>query len=434
MKILFVWPKIHNPIYKEFDMEKSLICRVAPKLVPFSKSLTFPILAALTPDKHSVDYVEGDFSQIDFSNKYDLVGITVTTASAYESYKIADEFRKNGSFVVLGGYHPSALPQEAKQHADAVFIGESEDTWPQLLEDLETKKPREYYEPTHPVNADSIPIQRNLQKNQSGFVLQATRGCPNKCEFCSISNMKFRYLFRKRSIEKVVEELRAHKGKSFAFYDDSLTIDSNYTKELFKAIKDLNKNFISYGNINVLGKDEELLKIARDAGCITWMIGFESVSPKSLKSAGKKTNNIEVYEKHVKKIHEYGMSIIGFFVFGFDYDTVDVFGKTTEMIDHCEIDAPLPFILTPLPGTPLYNRLNSEGRILTRDWSKYNLGNVVFQPKMMTPEELFNNAIEAHREWYKISNNVRRILRNLKFGVRTSLYTTVNNFFTKYPR
>lgn len=434
MKILFVWPKIHNPIYKEFDQEKSLVYKIAPKLVPFSKSLTFPILAALTPKKHSVELVEGDFDQIDFSKKYDLVGITVTTASAYPSYKIADEFRKNGSFVALGGYHPTALPQEAKQHADAVFIGESEDTWPRLLNDLENNKPKDFYELDCPVSAESIPIQRKINKNESGFAIQATRGCPNRCEFCSISNMKFRHLFRKRPIEKVVEELKMHSGKSFAFYDDSLTIDSNYTKQLFRAIKDLNKNFISYGNIDVLGKDEELLKIAKDAGCTTWMIGFESVSPKSLKSAGKITNKVDIYEKHVKKIHEYGMSIIGFFVFGFDYDTIDIFGKTTEMIDQCEIDAPLPFILTPLPGTPLFTRLESEGRILTKDWSKYNLGNVVFQPKNMTPDELLTNAIETHKEWYKVSNNVRRILKSLKFGIHSCAFTTVGNFFTKYPR
>jgi len=434
MKVLFVWPKIHNPIYKEFDQEKSLIYRMAPKLVPFSKSLTFPILAALTPEKHSVELIEGDFSQMDFSKKYDLVGITVTTASAYESYKISDEFRKNGSFVVLGGYHPTALPQEAKQHADAVFIGEAEDTWPQLLNDLENGKPKDFYELDYPVSQNSIPIQRKIDKNGSGFVIQATRGCPNRCEFCSISNMKFRHLFRKRPIEKVVEELKLHPGKSFAFYDDSLTIDPKYTKQLFKAIKDLNKNFISYGNIDVLGKDEELLKIAKDAGCTTWMIGFESVSPKSLESAGKRTNKVEVYAKHVKKIHEYGMSIIGFFVFGFDYDTIDVFRKTTEVVNHCEIDAPLPFILTPLPGTPLFSRLDSEGRILTRDWTKYNLGNVVFQPKKMTSDELLTNSIETHKEWYKISNNVRRILRSLKFGIHPSIVTTVNNFFTKYPR
>jgi len=434
MKILFIWPKIHSPIYKEFDMEKSLLYKIGPKLIPFTKSLTFPILAALTPEKHDVELIEGDNHSIDFTKKYDIVGITVTTASANLSYKIADEFRKNGSFVALGGYHPTALPNEAKQHADAVFIGESEDTWPQLLRDMEHKKPKEIYELEHPVHPNSIPIQRQINGKNTGLVIQATRGCPNRCEFCSISNMKFRHLFRKRPIETVVKEIKLFQNKSFAFYDDSLTIDPNYTKELFSSIKDLNKNFVSYGNINVLGKDEELLKIASEAGCTSWMIGFESVSPQSLKSAGKKTNKVEVYCKHVKKIHEYGMSIIGFFVFGFDYDTIDVFDKTTDLIEKCEIDAPLPFILTPLPGTPLYDRFEREGRILTKDWDKYNLGNVVFQPKNMTPEELLNNSINAHREWYKISNNVKRILKNLKYSLRLSLYTTANNFYTKFPR
>ena len=437
MRILFIWPKIHNPIYKEFDLEKSLFYKLTPmlpELISFSNSLTFPILSALTPNKHSVEVMEVNSRDVNFNKKYDVVGITCTTASAYLSYEIADEFRKNGSFVVLGGYHPSALPEEAKQHADAVVIGEAEETWPQLLRDMDAGKPKQFYEIERPVNAELIPQQHNIYKKDTGFVIQATRGCPNRCEFCSISNMKFRHLFRTRPIENVVEEIRSYPGKSFAFYDDSLTINPEYTKQLFKSIKNLNKRFISYGNINVLGKDEELLKVASEAGCTTWMIGFESVSPQSLKCAGKKTNKVEIYAKHVKKIHEYGMSIIGFFVFGFDHDTLDCFDKTTDMINRCEIDAPLPFILTPLPGTPLFTRLNHAGRILTHDWNKYNLGNVVFQPRYMTPEELLNNSIRTHKEWYKISNNVRRILKSLKFGLRPFVSTTTNNFFTKYPR
>jgi len=431
--ILFVYPNIHNPIYKEFDLEKSFIYKIISGMVPFSKSLTFPILAGVTPQNYNIDIFEGDMKTIDFNKGYDVVGITNTTASAYLSYEIADEFRKRGVHVALGGYHASALPEEAKQHADTVFIGEAEETWPQFLKDFEKNKAKSFYEIQCPLTADKIPFQKCVSKD-SAFVIQATRGCPNRCIFCSISNMKFRYLFKRRKIEDVIKEIKSYSVKSFAFFDDSLTIDPEYTKKLFKEVAKLNKRFIAYGNINVLGKDEELLKLAQDAGCSGWMVGFESVSKKSLKSIGKKTNIVETYKTHVKKIHEYGMSIIGFFVFGFDYDTIDIFDDTTEMIDHCEIDAPLPFILTPFPGTPLFDQLDSQGRIITKDWYKYNLGNVVFQPKNLTPEELLNNSIETHKEWYKISNNIRRILRSLRYGMHNCIITTVNNLFTKFPR
>jgi len=434
MKILLIWPKVHNPIYEEFDPEKSLIYKILPKIVPFSKSLTFSILAGVTPEKHEIVLIEKPYQEIDFDIDADVVAITCTTASANMAYDIADEFRKRGVFVTIGGYHPSALPKEAKEHADAVFIGEAEETWPQFLKDFENGKPKPFYEIMKPVSAENIPHQRNLYGNEGGFVIQATRGCPNRCEFCSISNMKFRHLFRTRDIDDVVDEIGSHPDKSFAFYDDSLTINPEYTKKLFKAITPLNKSFISYGNINVLGKDEELLKLASDAGCSTWMIGFESVSPESLQQSHKITNKVEIYEKHVRKVHEYGMSIIGFFVFGLDGDTIDTFDKTTEMIDRCEIDAPTSFICTPLPGTPLFNRLDSQGRIFTKDWSKYNLGHAVFQPKNMTPEELEYNAKRVHGEWYRFSNTTKRILKNLKFGFKPMMSTTINNFFTKYPR
>jgi radical SAM superfamily enzyme YgiQ (UPF0313 family) len=433
LKILFVYPKVHNPIFEKYDGDNSVIIRLFSNFVPFSKSMTFSTLAGVTPKNYEIEYIEGDLHSINFDKKYDIVGITSTTASIYLAYAIADEFRKRGVFVALGGYHVSALPDEAKQHADVIFIGEAEETWPEFLKDFENGKPKPVYMIQRPIPVEKIPWQTKIDQN-SGYVLQATRGCPNRCDFCSISNMKYRHNYRTRNINDVVEEIRNQANKSFAFYDDSLTVKPDYTKKLFKAIKDLDKRFIAYGNINVLGNDEKLLKLANEAGCMTWMIGFESMSSSSLKSVGKITNNVDSYEKHVKKIHDYGMSVICFFVFGFDYDTLDVFDKTTEMIKKCEIDAPTSFVLTPLPGTPLFNRLENENRIITHDWSKYNLGNAVFKPKQMSPEELEYNAMRVHGDWYKKSNYFRRMIMMLGYGINPLIYSLTNNFFTKYPR
>ncbi|MCX6667996.1 MAG: radical SAM protein [Euryarchaeota archaeon] len=378
------------------------------------KPMTFSVLSALTPEKHSVELIEGGLNDINFDEKYDLVGITCVTAYASLAYEIADKFRRRGVPVVLGGYHPSALPEEAKQHADAVVIGEAEETWPQLLNDFEKGQLKPIYIPNRPVDPNLIPSPRELYTK--GVGIQATRGCPNKCEFCSITNMKFRDIFRTRPTEVVVKEIQMYTDRIFVFQDDSLTVNPNYTKQLFREIRGLNKKFLAYGNINVLGRDEELLKIASDAGCIGWLIGFESVCQQSLDSIGKKTNKVSEYLAAVKKLHDYGMMIEGSFVFGFDYDTPEVFMKTDEFVRKGEIDLPFALILIPYPGTPIFERFERDGRILTKDWSEYSGEKVVFQPKNMTTEELFTYTFELNKLWRQTPLSIRRILRSLSFG------------------
>jgi len=424
MKILFV-----NPINKE----KKFIPQFIEKITRASqKPLTFPILAALTSEKHIIDFIEGDFQDIDFSKKHDLVGISSITAAAPLTYKISDEFRKRGVTVVLGGWHPTALPHEAKQHADSVVIGEAEETWPQLLIDFEKNRLKSFYEISRPVDPKLIPHPRtDIYPKKASIVIRATRGCVNRCEFCSIRSMKFRHNFRMRNIKDVIEEIKALTSKSFIFYDNSLTINPTYTKQLFKELKGLNKKFVAMGTTNVLAKDDELLKLASDAGCISWAIGFESISQESLKIAGKNTNRVDQYQIAIKKIHDYGMWIQGWFVFGFDADTLDIFNDTNEFIRKNEIDLPEPLILTPFPGTPLYDRLNVEGRILTKDWSKYDTKHVVFQPKNMTADELFINTANLNHEWYKLSNIARRTIKSASFGISSFLFTPSRNLFKR---
>jgi radical SAM superfamily enzyme YgiQ (UPF0313 family) len=434
MKILFVWPKSPILEFERHYPNKSFFTNFISKIFSFPspKPLTFMILAALTPEKHSVELVEGGPHDINFDEDYDLVGITCITEYAHAAYEIADEFRRRGVPVVLGGCHPSALPEEAKQHADSVVIGEAEETWPELLKNMEADRLKPFYEQTRPVDTKSIPHPRiDIYPKLTKFVIQATRGCPNRCEFCAISNTKFGTVYRTRPIEDVVEEIKPLPIKRFFFHDSSLTINPNYTKQLFREMQGLGKKFGAFGNIDVLGKDEEFLKLASEAGCIGWEIGFESISQKSIYSIGKKTNQVAKYISTVKKIHDYGMIVIGSFVFGFDTDTPDIFDKTIEFANKSEIDI-LPInILTPFPGTPLYERLNREGRILTKDWSKYNLGTVVFQPKNMTPEELFDNTVRFHRNWYETSNTMKRIIRSMKFGFYPFLETATLNLSWK---
>ncbi|MCX6667994.1 MAG: radical SAM protein [Euryarchaeota archaeon] len=435
MRILFVWAKTHKFKFEGHGSDKNFFTNSVSKIFSITppKPLTFMILAALTPEKHSVELIEGGLNDINFDEKYDLVGITCITKYAHAAYEVADEFRKRGVTVVLGGWHPSALPLEAKQHASSVVIGEAEEIWPQLLRDFENGKLQPFYEQARPVDPRIIPHPRtDIYPKGSEFVVQATRGCPNRCEFCAASSTKFGALYRTRPIEDVVEEIKSLPNKGFFFHDNSLTVNPNYTKQLFREIRGLNKKFGAYGNIDVLGGDEEFLKLASEAGCICWEIGFESICQESIYGVGKKTNLVNKYISTVKKIHDHGMIVIGSFVFGFDTDTIDIFDKTIEFVNKSEIDV-LPInILTPFPGTPLYNRLDSEGRIFTKDWSKYDLGTVVFQPKNMTPEELTNNTIKLYNNWYAASATLGRIIRSIKFGFYSFSETTALNIYWKF--
>lgn len=434
MRILFVWPRPPNLVFEEYDPNRSFLHKLMSKILFFPKPLTFPILAALTPEEHFVEVVEGGPLEINFDEEYDVVGITCTTRYAFWAYEIADEFRKRGVFVVLGGWHPSALPEEAKQHADSVVIGEAEETWPQLLKDLENKKTKPFYIPTRPVDPKLIPFPFNVYPDGPILGVQATRGCPFGCEFCAITNMRFRNVFRMRAVEDVVEEIKTLPGKTFNFHDNSLTINPTYTKQLLREMKGLDKKFYAFGNINVLGSDEELLKLASEAGCVGWLIGFESMSQESLDIVGKKTNVVQTYLDSVSKIHDYGMIILGSFVFGFDGDKKEVFDLTDDFVRKSEIDVPDAMILTPYPGTPLYDKLEREGRILTKNWSKYNFEHVVFKPKHMTPDELLENTKGLYRKWHGTPHFMKRVIKSFWLGGRAALETTMQNLYMKLLR
>lgn len=397
------------------------------------KSLTLPILAALTPNKHELTVVEGGPNNVDFNENYDLVAISSITRYALLGYAIADEFRKRGVAVVLGGYHHSALPEEAKQHADSVVIGEAEETWPMLLNDFEKGNLKPFYQPKRGVDLKLIPHPKlDVFPKGTGVGIQATRGCPYGCDFCSITHMKNRNIFRKRSIDLVIEEIKSIPNKSFFLFDNSVTIDPKYMKELFREMKGLNKKFIAYANIDVLGKDEEFLKLASEAGCTIWMIGFESISQKTLDHIGKKTNKAKEYISAIKKIHEYNMLIFGLFAFGFDTDTLDIFDETNNFVKKSGIDLPYFHMLSPEPGTPIFKKLDLEGRIFTKDWSKYSTADhVVFQPKNMTPEQLLNNTLRIRKDQYSLSNIFRRILNTRKLGYYAFFENSWSNFHLK---
>lgn len=408
MNILLVFPKA-NYAHPDRKKDKEPITNLIGEAV----SLTLPQVAASTPQKHNVEIIDENYETLDFSDKYDLVGITCFTMSAFRAYEIADTFRSMGVPVVLGGYHPNALPHEAKQHADSVVIGEAELTWPKLLEDLEEAQLKPFYKSNKHISPKLIPEPRRdlIKRNYSMDGLLVKRGCPNRCEFCTVTS-----IFNKeiKPIEKVRKEIKNISAKDIFIYDQNFTWNMNFTKKLLRELKKFNKRWLANGTINVLNKDDEFLRLAQEANIYYWYIGFESISQKSLCGANKKHNKVKKYVTTIKKIKKHGMIINGSFMFGFDEDTHDIFESTLKAIDDWDIDMAEFHIVTPFPGTALYDRLKKEGRILTEDWSKYTTANVVFEPKNMTAEELFEGTRRVARSFYTILKIIKRSFNALK--------------------
>jgi len=395
--------------------------------------ITLPHLAAITPQDHIVQIVNENYEDIDFDADVDVVGITCYTMTAPRVYEIADEFRRRGKIVVLGGYHPTALPDEAKQHADSIVFGMAEASWPQLLADVEHGKLKQFYEwDTDFDMADVPPLRRDLiTHNPIMGAVQSTRGCANRCEFCAISTF-CKHGVRQRPVENVVEEIKQIPNRIFVFHDPHLTANPRYARELFKELihQNVKKSWVANGTTNVLGKaDDGFLSLAQKSGCVEWFVGFESVSQAALDGIKKTHNKVENFKKMIDRVHNHGMAVQGGIIFGFDEDTPSVFDMTLEKLYELEIDVLEVNILTPYPGTPLYERLEKQGRILTKDWSRYNQVDVVFQPKYMSPKELWNGARKVAKEFYHIP---RIIQRNLHIISTTKSLGAIAPFGTNF--
>jgi len=394
----------------------------------FIPSLALEQIAASTPEKHDVYAVNEWYEKVDTDIECDLVAISAFTKDAYRAYKIADEFRERGVKVVLGGYHPTALPGEAKQHADAVVIGEAEGVWQELLEDAERGKLKPFYGWKKVEGKKIPPAKRNVIRHGSLFsAIQVTRGCPYKCEFCQLTGFGDT-VHRKRDVKEVVEEIENLPGKIFWFHDASLTIDPRYTKNLLKLMieRKIRKNWIAFGNVAILSRDRELLRLAERAGCVAWMVGLESVSQDTVnEEIGKGGNRIERIPKMVEIIEKEGMEVWASFIFGFDGDTMEIFDTTFEKLNEWGIKVAEFNILTPFPKTIIFEKLRREGRIISTDWSRYDLSHAVFMPKGMETRELEEGVKKLYRKFFSF----KRMLKSLYStrGVKNRIFVLATN-------
>jgi radical SAM superfamily enzyme YgiQ (UPF0313 family) len=373
-----------------------------------------PYLASFFPADWHITHIDEVCETIDFNRPYDLVGLTFHTPSAPHAYEIADRFRTCGATVIMGGPHVTILPDEAQRHADTIFVGESELTLPQFINDWPDGQAKNRYDAVEIPDLRGVPFSRKEhfhRKDHSGGIMFATRGCPNGCEFCTLAIM-YKQNYRFRPIHEVAAEFASFRGKVIIFWDDNLSEDLDYAKALCKAIAPYKKWWSSQVSVKA-GADDEFLSLAAQSGCKQFFVGFESVSQQSLNNARKGFNRASDYSEIVKRIHEHGIAVQAGIVFGFDDDKPDVFDETIKFLEDTGIQNATFHILTPYPGTPLYERLNAEGRILSCDWAKYNARtDVVFKPMHMSATELLDGFNEVNRRFYSFRSIYRRMRKS----------------------
>jgi len=378
--------------------------------------LTLTTLAALVPEDvpARLQLFDEGIADVPLDLQADLVGLTVITGTARRAYELADHFRARGLAVVLGGPHVTLIPEDALAHADAVVIGYAEETWPQLLRDFTTRQwKREYRQSPgldlagRPVaRRDLLPSKRYLTSN----VFEATRGCVHACDFCVVPTAWGRKPLQK-PVEEVAADIRQHGAKKLIFVDLNLIADRAYALELFTALIPLRVQWYGLATV-LLAEDARLLELAARSGCKGLLMGLESISPVNLRQNHKGFNAPEHFHRVVERLHEQGIALQGCFVFGLDDDRPDVFLKTAEFAVKAGIDLPRFAVVTPFPNTPLYKRLEAEGRILTRDWELYDGQHVVFQPRHMSVQELQTGIEAAWKHAYSFRSIARRLRRS----------------------
>lgn len=402
------------------------------RLIQFPQ-LTMLLIAALTPKEVEIHHTDEIVEEVDYDRKADLVAITLNTPAAFHAYRIADRFRKKGAIVVLGGPHVTALPKEAKKHADSVVIGEAEDTWPQLIEDFKAGVLKPVYVSKHSCNLKGLPWARRdliVKRAYGRGVIIATRGCnKGSCDYCSIKLM-YGNKMRFRPVKEVAAEVNSISGKAVIFWDDNISADPLYAKKLFRFIVPYRKWWTSQATADIAW-DDEFLNLAAESGCKALFLGLESINQQSLNLARKPFNKPKDYKEITKRFHNYGIAVQAGIVFGFDHDDKSVFEKTIEMINKAGIDSATVSILVPMPATILFKRLQKENRILTYDWSKYNgKTDCVFSPALMTSEELAAGTEWAARQMYSFKSIFNRLIVKSRVGLWWNLPRNIGYKFS----
>ncbi len=396
--------------------------------------LNLAICAAMTPRDWQVEVIDECAEERPHEPKADcdLVGLGLMTTQAPRGYELADAYRKLGIKVILGGIHASALPEEAGQHADVVAIGEAEATLPHIFSDYEKGELKPQYNWRDYPTAEIATPRKDILNPKDYLVfnpIQTTRGCPHGCSFCTTPAI-FGRKFRQRKIEDIVEEIRHAKEafgtNFFIFSDDNFAGNRQWAYELCRQLIPLKVKWASQCEI-LISESDPLLAAMRDSGCIGLILGLESVSPETLQDAGKRFVKADTYTWRIRKISSYNISLWGAFIFGFDHDDWRTCRDTCRFAQRADLAMACFPILTPYPGTEMFRRYESQGRILTTDWTKYNGAGVVFQPERFTVKELRHAQMSAFCEFYHPRSAFRR-LKILPFKKRAWMANLASYF------
>lgn len=377
--------------------------------------LTLPMLAAVTPPYVNLRLVSETVEDIPFDEPWDLVGLTGMGSGIFRAWQIADEFKKRNVPVVIGGIAASlADPEWILRHADSLVTGEAEDIWPTVIEDFRQGQLKQRYDMKVRPDINTLPVPRYdlMNRHKMGLwrPVQATRGCPFPCSFCSIQSY-FERSYRKRPVDQVIRDVREAKKNGthyIAFIDDNIGVDWHYFEKLMTALIPEKIIWMSQCSIHIADKPD-MLALAYKSGCRLLSFGIESTNPESLAWVEKEFNKPANYETGLKAIRKHGIDVSTEMIIGMDGDREDVFQNTYDFLLKNRISIPRVHILTPVPGTPLYKELLEEGRILHDDFSQYSGGRVVFKPKNIDPIELQKNYWKLYEQLFTRTNILRRI-------------------------
>ena len=397
--------------------------------------LPLSILAALTPPEHDVTMVEEEDGLVQTGENWDVVGITAMTATAPRAYDLASIFRRNGAKVILGGIHPSVMPGEAAQFADAVVVGEAEGLWGQVLHDVRHNQLKQFYYNSQPdISRSPLPV-RAKRRSILGFPpyvmpIMFSRGCPNDCEFCCVHTVygrKQRFI----PVENIIKDIENNSASRLMFLDDNIGGRRLYAMRLFKELAPLKVGWLGQASARFI-LDDELFGAAVRSGLKGLFIGVETIEPEASKKMRKSLSSIGLYEKAIKRCRAAGVTFHASLIFGLDEQTPRVFEHTLDFLWRNSVPSVSANILTPYPGTRLFDRLMREERILHTNWSYYDHTMVSFQPRSMTPEELAEKYLDFRRRFFSFSSIARRSLSQLR--VTPLIYLGMNLAYRKTTR
>ncbi|SPD75652.1 Radical SAM [uncultured Desulfobacterium sp.] len=422
-KILFIAPARRRPPDEEFVFKMGF--------------LNLPYLAAVTPPDYDVAIIDEEYEKIPFSSEIWLAAISAQTPVAPQAYKVADQFRRLGVTVVMGGPHASTQTDEALGHVDSVIVGEGEFIWPNVLTDLENGQLKPLYDGgvSNSLNALAWP-RRDLLKSRFYIpltMIETTRGCPHQCDFCGVSKF-FGHKYRKRPIKDVEDELtslfstgfRHRASRIFArlgldlpyflekrliyFIDSNFAADINYTRQLINILNGLDVLWWGHTTVDIAW-DDDFLGLMAASGCIAVNIGFESLSQENLRSMRKSFAGVLQYSEAISRIHSHGIGIMGTFVAGFDGEDISIFDRIYSFVLENRLDWALVFIHTPYPGTSFFEQMERSGRLTTTDWEKYDTLNCVFAPMGMTDQEMERALKKTWKKIFSLRSIRHRILK-----------------------